>query len=740
MAISWGNQISNRRGNVAQLGWEIIQYPGTVTAGTTSVALTLRLYLWTKYSVSDSHNSLRVTGNWSASRSVPISHGGSGGQTRVFSEIIYVTPSHGGNISVSFSASFSGLEAFGVNAATRVSGTHWVGRRPLVPPARPYGMSAKYESDYRFLVKWGQKDPTSASAPYQSQVISRWDHVTNSWRTIATLSGSATSYLDTSTEPGRRYQYSIQARNTGGGSEWAYAPRVSTTPPAPAAPTVSKAGQDIQVTWPAVTDTVLISELEIWHRVGDKWDAAPLATVPVATTSWTHERPDAAGLHSYALVAVAGHDYTKLKSEKSAPSQAIMLLAPPAAPTRLAPAATAIDVADGARLSWQHNPVDATNQRAYELRWRQVGASAWQTVRGAGNQFHTFGPGVMQNARSYEWQVRTKGDHANYSPWSQVAVFRTSAAPSVTVTMPGAKVDSHRTDVRWTYHDPEGTPQSSWRVTLKTPDGVELYSRAGSGAVRALALPYALENGERYSIEVAARDSDGVWSAPAIVDFVVEFAPPVAADIRAMWDVDSGATIIEVDHPKPGAGEVAAISCEVWRSADGENWHLVAGKLPPSTTVTDPIPPLRRDVLYRVVSTSALPSMRVGEAVTVDTEAYGWIYVNGGPGFSVMAKVRDMGTAGYAVEREKALHRFAGRALPVETMGAARTVTVSLNARLGGGSSAREEWEAMTDLPAPLCYRDAHRREFVSMSDLDTNAQRDRQSISAKLQVIDYAE
>src|SRR5690606_10599251 len=126
--------------------------------------------------------------------------------------------------------------------------------------------------------------------------------------------------------------------------------------------------------------------------------------------------------------------------------------------------------------------------------------------------------------------------------------------------------------------------------------------------------------------------------------------------------------------------EVAVDYLQVWR-AQGAEWTLVADNLTPGQSLVDMTPPTGGVAVYRVAAISALPSTAWSSDIAVATDTK-WLFLNYGPGFGQVVRVWGNLSASRGAGREKALHQFANRPLPVERSGVARSRTYSLSARL----------------------------------------------------------
>lgn len=786
---------------------------------------------------------------------------------------------------------------------------------PPNPPAAPSNATVTRSSDSRQVVKWSRGSSPS-TAPITQQVIARWEYATGAWKNIATVSGSVTSFTDSSTKANAQYRYRVQSKNTSGTSSWAYTDYVSTTPKPPTTIVAQKRGEDIKVTWTNTTGT-RITGIEIWLTEAGVDQSPVHLQLTGAPTSWTHISPDPTKTWQYRLKTQSGADTNdvapNLYSGFSTRSNIVQLIAPPAAPTRLSPSASAIDGADESTFAWFHNPVDTTDQSAYELDYR-VNGGAWV---GTGkvtseNPFHEFAPDTFENGTTLEWRVRTWGAHANPSPYSTITVVTVSSRPSVTILVPNGEegtptVTSSSLTAEWEYFDPEDTLQTMVRLALSDANNSTVWAETLSMSSTSYQIPYALADGASYGLSVSVRDAAGLWSYPAQQPFDVVYAKPPVPTVGAVWNLDLGGVVISIDHPVPdppvtydwaagahasasvrqvngmevarnyavnpsfettglnwivglngansattvaphrgtqslktvfaaagtfkyggqsavippgftfmkasiavknvaGAGfvrlrvgyrdaetsgavtygpmgtgvetrgewtiltisqaipattkylailaygvdsvrgsanpagteihidslcitlgaseaetpepayfdgdtadvpgEAEATSADLQHSADGEEWETIAPGLDPTTSTVDFIPVLDTVNYYRVISYSDMPSSLESAAIPVLVESNGWVFVNGGPDWSYICRIRDNVKTDHSTSREKILNRFAGRAFPVMTTGEARSRGVSISGNTSGGGSTSVQWEELQGLGEPVCYRE----------------------------------
>lgn len=586
---------------------------------------------------------------------------------------------------------------------------------PPNPPAAPSNATVTRSSDARQVVKWSRGSSPS-TAPITQQVIARWEITTGSWKNIATVSGTVSSFTDSSTKANSQYRYRIQSKNSAGTSAWTYTDYIATTPAPPTAVKAQKQGEDIRLTW-SLAGTPKSDGIEIWlTQDGVDLPGAQAVLLTGRPTAWTHVSPDPATTWAYRLktteTATGNETGPKLYSGYSARSNVVQLIAPPSAPTRLTPSATAIDGTDGQLFTWVHNPIDTTDQSAYELDYRVNGGPWIGTGKVAsGDSFHEFAPDAFENGTGLEWRVRTWGAHANPSTYSAISVVTVSSRPSVTILVPDGEtgtpvVASSSLTAEWEYFDPEDTLQTMVRLSLEDANDSTVWSETLAMSSTSYQIPYTLADGASFTLSISVRDAAGLWSYPAQQGFDVVYAKPPAPAITAVWSLDLGGVVITIEHPAPGPDEAEATSADLQHSADGEEWETIAAGLDPTTSTVDFVPVLDTVNYYRVISYSDLPSSLESATTPVVVESNGWIFVNGGPDWSYICRIRDNVKTDHSTNREKVLNRFAGRPYAVVTTGEARSRAVSISGRTSGGGSTSTQWEELQDLGEPVCYRE----------------------------------
>lgn len=587
MAISWGAWSSNNR---LRCGVEVTMSPSTVTSATTSVTLTTKVYLQTRYASYENGSST----TWWITGSVANSSGntdwnlGDMGYKLMGQTTTTVTLQYGSSQSKSASGRIHSYYAYAGTEAT-ASQSITVPARPYSVPAAPSGLSAARVSDTKQTLTWANHATTAA--PYSYVDVVRKDNVATSYVTIATVSGSSTSYSDTTTRADRVYTYGVRSRNSVGSSGYTYSSSISTTPAVPGTPTAAKnTTGDIVVTRGSLS-SVATGGWEVWHAAGGVWDSTRLALVAQGTTTYTHTAPDPSKTHQYRLRAVSANP--TLTSTDSTASNVVQLQAAPNAPTSLAPSGVAADATEDITFTWTHNPVDTTEQTAYEVQYRAVGTTPWTTTGQitSTSSSHLLAAGTLANGQDIEWQVRTWGAYASPSPFSSSATLTLSSRPTVSVSSPDSAT-AYATSVltvSWGYYDAEGQAQAQYRMRLYAADGTTLIeTRSAASAATSTTFGTRLSDGASYVLTAEVQDSTGLWSLVQSVSFSVSFAVPPTPSIAPTWLPDSGACSLSLAIPDPVDPEVPTDHVDIYRSIDGGEFVLVAGGLIP-TDVPDKV-------------------------------------------------------------------------------------------------------------------------------------------------------
>src|SRR5690625_912133 len=274
----------------------------------------------------------------------------------------------------------------------------------------PTNVQATRVNDVPANITWTLHASTVAPVTSQRVQRSRWDGSARApWVNVATVSGGATSFVDTSISANNDYRYRVQAINASGTGTSADSNRVRTTPAAPTGVSAKKRGADIVVAFARSTPWVGDSH----HEVQDNPGGAGWVTVGTTSNEgeFVHADVNPAVSHQYRVRTVDTLTGT-LNGVWSGLSNVVQLLAAPLAPSLVGPNG-AVDRDEPVRLEYAHNPVDTTDQTAGEIRWRPTGG-AWTTVNTGADRFYDLAaPGA---SGTIELQARHKGGQGEWSP------------------------------------------------------------------------------------------------------------------------------------------------------------------------------------------------------------------------------------------------------------------------------------------------------------------------------------
>lgn len=437
--------------------------------------------------------------------------------------------------SVSFTMQATGTMGLGGPATVKATIS-----RPV--PNAPTGVAITRVSDSQQTLNWLRQ------STYTSVVIQRSTN-DGAWQQVGVASGNAFTFTDKSTASNRRYRYRVAGVAASGQSAWsAPSAYVYTTPSAPTGIKAVRAGDNI---------TVSASGLPPYYTGFDVRDGSTVIASNVSLP-YTHVNPDPAVPHVYTVQAYIS--LNSLYSAWSSPSNTVQLISPPNAPTGLTPNGAVWASDEDAVFRWAHNAVDSSPQSAFELQYR-VDGGVWTPVTGTTAEQVA----VALPVGAVDWQVRTKGSHPDFSPWSAVASFEVIDRPGVAVVQPADAWDASILVVEWTWFQAQGRPQSGWQFELLDAANQVVESRNGSGSSGALQANTRLTEGT-WTVRVRAASGE-VWSLWATETFTVTFDPPAEPVLSGVWDESQGGVGLAVASEEFG---VAVLDGGVWYAEVGD--------------------------------------------------------------------------------------------------------------------------------------------------------------------------
>lgn len=552
---------------------------------------------------------------------------------------------------------------------------------PSIPPLALTSLSVSRVSDTQHTVAW-----SIPAGVTNTEVVVQRRTDDGGWTQVGRPAGNVASWVDTSTSAGHKYEYRVAGIRSGRQAAWTGTVTVYTTPAPPASVSAEKVGSNIAVTAAGLPPYATAYDIQESQN-GGAW--ADLQT-GVTSWPWTHTSPNSAVTHAYRVRATRG----ALASAYSGSSNVVQLLAAPNAPTLTSPNGATLP-AGTVRFEWIHNAIDTTAQTAYEMRYRLVGAPSWTTLSGTTATFRDVA--LTANATDYEWQARTKGQHANWSPWSSVATMSVISIPGVAITQPGSSWGQPVLPVTWTWTQAQGRPQSAWKLRLLDAASNLIKEHSGSGDTAAFTPDPRLTTGQTYIIQVQAATGN-VWSTWASQTFDTLFVPPAAPAVTSEWSEATGAMTLVITEV---AGPVAVVSFDVERSTDGgTTWTtvLTGATLDGSDSITyeDYECLSCGATMYRVTAWAASGAAASTEHEAVSDSLAVWL--GGGLGFANCARLPFSPSVNLTAGRARSLQRYEGRSHGVPYAGEQLAQVVEVSGRLLHGDPDVASVAAMIDV------------------------------------------
>lgn len=572
--------------------------------------------------------------------------------------------------------------------------------RPWQVPAAPTSVTATRVSDAQVTLAWTNNATTAA--PYDLIIIERSVNG-GAYGVLATVSGTATGYTDTSTSADNSYSYRLAAQNaTGAGSYSAVAGPVVMTPAAPGTPMASKVSTtSVRLTMTNTSQVATALEVQRSTDGGVSW--TNLASAPGLVTVYTDSAAPAASAVVYRVRNTNG----TLESAWSAASNSIAVLAAPYAATIVTAANAPKALGSPARLEWQFNPSDGSSQTKYQVRISTDGGGTWTTLAAvtSSNQYYDLTTTGYSDGDVITWQVETWGLHTDPSPWSSSGSIVLYNAPTVTMTAPASSphtITALPLAVTWTFSD-GARVQSRASVVVTDSDSQIVANKTiyGSGASITLDA-WQPANMSSYDMALTVTSSSGLAVSIPCVLQVNYNAPAIPS---ATITEDAGKSLsITVHEGTPSGGELATDSLAVYRVFDGVS-TLLADGMSDGDSVVDYLPPMDEQVIYRIVALSSTNLSSSADEPYV-LASHGWLVFNYGTAWSQYVTVKYNVTYSEQYEDDGELWYGAGSADPVLIIGSQRSKAISAKgsihaSEMAGFRSFADVWHRPVYVRAP---------------------------------------
>ncbi len=490
-----------------------------------------------------------------------------------------------------------------------------------------------------------------------------WRTKNNSSETKVYEGKPITSFRDTISSPGV-YKYRMVNFVKDAYSEWSSWTREFTVVAIPSAPTITnveRLGTDktkISLRLNSSSTTALYIYRQ---KSGSSAETTVYSGAPVTTYT------DTPGVGTFRYRA-KNHN-TSGNSEYSSWSQWVSTLKPPNAPTITAPVSSAVITATGPiKFQWRHNPVDGSSQTSAEVKiWGTKSSAVTHTVRGSADSLTIAD---LTSNQDVSFQVRTKGSHSDYSPWSAVRNFKYLAPISASIR-PIEVVKKFPISISWVYEDGYGTQASA--VVKIMQDGRILATKSVDNEDTAVfdKDSFSIKDSTRYAVSVAVRSTSGMTDeTTSYFNTALSIPGTPTADISA--DNTSAAVSIT---PQATSGDVATESFTILR-----NGKIIFENLIDGTTVSDSTAPIDVPLEYEIRAISEAGTY----ASVTKTERLvsgGFAFINFEEGFEDMARLAMDLKLSEKVEIDKTMMVTPSRRFPVVIYGENETVTGSLSAK-----------------------------------------------------------
>ena len=471
---------------------------------------------------------------------------------------------------------------------------------PALPtPSAPTSCSHTRDTDNKNTVKW----TNTGSNPRTNNLIERSVNG-GGYTQIASISGDATSYVDSTTQPDSFYAYRVRALYVGNSINRysGYSNTSTATYNSPLVTTNLSASRntDNTVKVSFVNSSLNATGLE-YQRSSNASSWSSSVVVAGKVTSF-NDNPGG-GTWYYRVRNTRG----SLVSAWSANSNAVVTIIAPSAPTLTSPSNGAVinNAVTPTRLSWKHNPIDGSAQTAAEIRHSINGGSSWSSsVQVSGSAAYKDLATTTWGVNSQVlWQVRTKGAHADFGPWSASGSFVVRQVPQVVITSPASDevIKVMPLSVAWSYSDQSGT-QLSALLRILNKNGEQVWRKEVTGTSYILsASEFLPNNGSAYTLQLDVVSTSSL-TAQTTGRFTTDYIEPATPMGHAVVDISSASVSLFVMAGEDEAGKPSTDSLSILRRhADGRQ-VVVASYVPSGTSLNDPYCPTEQDITYLFVA------------------------------------------------------------------------------------------------------------------------------------------
>lgn len=605
----------------------------------------------------------------------------------------------------------------------------YVGCFYITAPSAPTGLSVSRNSDTSQTISWTRN--SSSDQPYTNLYLYRYDNYTGAYYLKATLSGSSTSYTDTSTAANRYYKYKVRAKNAAGYSSYATEDDINTTPAAPTNIVATRVTTTVEITWDDNSSNETTFTLQRKTSTdGITWGSYSTLSSSIAANS-----------ESYTDNSPGNYNQYKIRSDTTNPvlnssyieSSVVVILVYPNPPTSVEPVNyEAIDIDGPIPVTWVHNPQDGSSQTFFSIRFRVFGG-AWSLY--VNKYARTAGYSNVSTASfavgKWEYEVRTWGaattggetsDGSGYYEGSGYTLgsFTLSTVPDGTITDPNGIDDYAYSTLTctWSYTQAESNLQIQYICKLYDENDILLETNQASNADLETTFSTRLSNDTDYSVTLTVQESTGLWSDIDTVEFTTDFYTPSQPTLT-IEEGQEGTAVITITNPSPTGTEVATEYNTLYRSIDsGVTYSIAQDNIEANTAITDYLPLINGTTYYYVVAVSATPSINTSEIGNVEIIKTGEFYLNTGNNYEDYIKIIGDISFSERIGLDVANNKYEGRTYPVEYKGTQKHQQINFS-----GDLPFANYNSLVEIiesNMPIFYRDWWGRWF-NISIIDSN-------------------
>lgn len=576
-------------------------------------------------------------------------------------------------------------------------------RNPPTAPSAPTGAANERQSDTKNRVTW--KNAATGEAPYASVRIERSTDG-GAFAQIASVSGSSETYTDSTCSANHSYSYRVRAYNESGYSGYAATGTTYNTPAAPGKPSGHRTGDtSVSLTIPNDARTATATEVQ---RSTDRSAWTTIATTSGKATSYG-DNPGG-GTFYYRARNRRG----ELVSAWSEPSEAVVTICAPAAPTLVSPTSgQVLRVSDASvTFAWKHAPIDGSAQTAAELQY-STDAKTWVTVPLTTQQSATITNSFALNSTVY-WRVRTKGVHKDFGPWSGNRAFYVRQPPQLAFNSPGPVVKNVPVHIDIQYVDASGSLAAmAMAITDRSGSVLHEIDAGRSTTADVTKEQWMPDDGGEYRLTATARSTSGLQTVQSM-DFTVEFELPKRASLQVEADLERGYAELKCIVDNGGEGQ-EVVGLSVWRvTREGE--RLLATDLSDGATIVDRYAPLNTEYQYKVAAYALSGASRATVHPGSIKTPYCFLYYGDG----LIARAQFDPTESRSFKRaNRTLVRYAGREFPVLYDAGGKDDARTMTAHVMGEEEVRA-FEAVDDYPRVI-FKSVAGDVFHASADVDVD-------------------